>query len=811
MKINKKLPVLIALAACMGINIAWAQPHVYINPGHGGHSSDDRNVVVPGYASGDTAGFWESNSNLKKGFALMETLKKNGYTTSISRVANTDDDDLALSTIVTLCNNSGADVFFALHSNATGLGDDYRINYPMGLYRGYTGQPVVERSDSLAAILQPFLYANKSTVWTSNYAIYGDWSFYTSWGTQGLGVLRGNQAVAMLEEGSFHDYIPEALRLLSTDYCWVEGYNFFRAANAFFGIENSLGCGILTGRILDDRILRSGTYVMHDDDTREPVCGATVRLLDTNGNEVDRYVTDQDQNGIYLFKYVTPGTYTVEVTHEDHFTASQTVEVVFDEPTYLNFDLKRVRNTPPQVVSYSPVWSEGDDPQLCNVPIVLNFNWDMDVASTQAAFSITPAVEGSFTWEDTNYRMIFTPDDAYDTDTEYTVTLHKTAQHGGGTEMDEDFSFKFLTASRNHLNALVVWPGEDAPVHYKSVNVELRTDSLLRTLNLYTLFSVLDKDGNEVSVVKRSIKTNKTGDPYGYIRIPLSGSLNLGETYTLNVDRDVCDTSGIHLPSALSYQFTAVNAGDEKPTAQVAREIEGESWFSATVKHTNHAGTISASASSTALFGSNSLQIQYDFEYDDNVFDINSYSHTDSVVIFEKNDTLGVHVYGDLSCNDLYAYFEDGSYPTGEIILEERYLGKLDFSGWRYIEIPTGEFTQISNPTFAGFRIYGDKDNVIGQTGTLLFDDVIIKRGSNSAVNDVTLAGVAVGPSPASDYLVARADSYIQGVELYDMQGKLVTRNAANYINVTSIPDGFYVMKVYVNNLASTHKVIVRH
>ena len=86
-------------------------PHVYINPGHGGHESDDRNVVIYPFAAGDTSGYWESNSNLKKGFALRNCLHMKGYTTSISRVRNDESDDLALSTIVALSNQSGADIF----------------------------------------------------------------------------------------------------------------------------------------------------------------------------------------------------------------------------------------------------------------------------------------------------------------------------------------------------------------------------------------------------------------------------------------------------------------------------------------------------------------------------------------------------------------------------------------------------------------------------------------------------------------------------------------------------------------------------
>ena len=103
---------MMAILAVFAVNIATAQqPHVYINPGHGGYDSDDRNMVIYPFTQGDSAGSWESKSNLRKGLALQEILQKKGYRTSISRVTNTTADDLALSTIVALCNPSGADVF----------------------------------------------------------------------------------------------------------------------------------------------------------------------------------------------------------------------------------------------------------------------------------------------------------------------------------------------------------------------------------------------------------------------------------------------------------------------------------------------------------------------------------------------------------------------------------------------------------------------------------------------------------------------------------------------------------------------------
>ena len=146
-------PMMMVLLALLAVNVASGQPHVYINPGHGGYDSDDRNMVIYPFTQGDSAGSWESKSNLRKGLALREILQKKGYKTSISRVTNTTADDLALSTIVALCNQSGADVFYSIHSNATGTSSV--TNFPMVFYRGYTGSPQVANADVLAADLEP--------------------------------------------------------------------------------------------------------------------------------------------------------------------------------------------------------------------------------------------------------------------------------------------------------------------------------------------------------------------------------------------------------------------------------------------------------------------------------------------------------------------------------------------------------------------------------------------------------------------------------------------------------------------------------
>ena len=793
-----------ALMAVFAVSVANAQPHVYINPGHGGYDSDDRNMVIYPFSQGDSAGSWESKSNLRKGLALREILQNKGYKTSISRVTNTTADDLALSTIVALCNQSGADVFYSVHSNATGT--SARSNFPMVFYRGYTGSPQIANADVLAADLEPYLYASQNTVWTNNYQIWGDWSFRPEWGTQGYGVLRGNRAVANLSEGSFHDYIPEAYRLLSFYYCWMEGWNISLGADKYFGRLDNYDLGVVTGNIRDDRIKRlqecAQDFLIYGEDILMPIHDATVRLLDEQGNEVQRCKTDTLRNGIYLFKYVTPGTYTVEVSEPSHFTQTQTVTVNANEPTYQNFYLKRVRDTPPVVVDYSPVWHEGDPAVKCSEQIVLSFNWDMDSVTTCDAFTLEPAVEGTFRWEDSYYRLIFTPTDAFDVNTLYTLTLKRSAEHGGGTPMEQDFTMQFYTQPRNHLSELAVFPYEGAQVHYTKPTVELRVDSLLDTYNLFQKLRVLDSEGNELAWNKRSIKYNKRGDNYGFIRVPLTKDIEPGKDYQLILDADIADTAGIHLPAARVINFTGVNAGAAKPDMTMHEDFDHENYylglFLSQVRAESHF--------SSGLIG-NAIVIDYQFSSMDGETGLCynpdwGLEDDDWERPFVLGDKLGMHVWGDMSYNDLMVVFINYKPYSPSVAIP---VCKIDFHGWRYVEIDLRNLESGVDYYLKEITLKPGSE-LMGMTGTLKLDNII--RGKSSSINEVPIAGLKVKCD--GDYIVASADTYIQGVELLDLNGRMIKANGGNCINVSSVEPGIYLVRVYINGQTTSQKVVIK-
>ncbi|MBO4723269.1 MAG: N-acetylmuramoyl-L-alanine amidase [Muribaculaceae bacterium] len=867
----KKILFLIALIMVLAV-FATANrnymPHVYINPGHGGHTSDDRNVVIYPFAAGDTSGYWESNSNLKKGFALNNCLRAKGYTTSLSRVKNDQSDDLPLSTIVALCNSSGADIFYSIHSNATGV--PARRNHILALYRGPTGSPVVANSDVLALNLVQRLQVNQAAVWTSNYQIAGDFTFYPDWNNAGLGVLRGNNAVSMLSEGSFHDYIPETYRLMNDNYCWMEGWNFSLGADDYFGYS-FFDKGCVAGNIRDNRMPRViNDFIMFGDDNREPVCNATVILLDMDDNPLDTCYTDDLYNGIYAFKMLDPGNYKIRVEQEHYFSQTKQVTIQANHSSYCNFDLARVRETPPEVINYSPVWNEGDAPLKANTPVVFEFNWDMNTQVTENAFHIEPAVEGHFRWEDSNYRMVFEPNDAYDINTLYTVTLDTTAEHGGGMKLQEPFTLQFKTTYRKYLEVIDIFPHEGDPVHYKAATIELRTDSMLNNSYYYDKILLTDKDGNLLTYNRRSTKTGKNTDPFGFIRIPVASTMVPGEEYTLTILSEMSDTAGIHLPETIVHKFTAVDAGEEKPDATLIEGFEDASTFLMVTATSNGAENTQLSNSTDKLFGSKSLQIKYPCSPQGGQYEFTSAAISEATIAGDEE--LSLHIFGDMSTVDINIQLSSTDNSDHQIID----FGKIDFHGWRYI---TGrgnlkrdktykiESIFIGNNPEAPIKIssatikldnllksqksglYGDVngDGVITAADITELYNFLLNNDSSHIVNgdlngdgeitaaDITAvysillgndsaspaiqpvpetttkSSVKVGPVPSSDYIIASASGYIQGVELYDMNGNLVARNGGNYMNAGSMRDGHYILKVYTATEVSSHHVAVKH
>ena len=316
MKVKKLL--LATTVALLSLSASAANPEdvrIYINPGHGSYTGSDRpmSTIKHGNQTStnvgtDTAGFFESNTNLQKGFGLLEKLKEYGipYNSSI-QANNAKQTNLRmshvkcgtsrnLSDIAAEAESWNADYFISIHSNAT-TGDHNvptHYNHCLYLYRGYDGNPKVSGSDKMATASWPHALSNKHMNWNwlseptkprdvnkndyvqgqnyypigkydadgNPYWIKGDLDFmYEADLKDGVvstygyyGVLAHN-VPGFLVEGYDHTYQPAMHRAMNDDVCRHEGEMYARGINDYFGWGKKDSYGKIYGVVRDHSVV----------------------------------------------------------------------------------------------------------------------------------------------------------------------------------------------------------------------------------------------------------------------------------------------------------------------------------------------------------------------------------------------------------------------------------------------------------------------------------------------------------------------------------------------------------------------------
>lgn len=380
-----------ALAIALGAGAVSNVYKIYINPGHGGHDSDDRPTDLPaelGFTGSDR--FYESDGTLTRGKYLNEFLQGLGYSTKMSRTTNYSSDDLALSTIAAQSNSFGGH-FISLHSN----GANASANYVIAEYSGTRTSNSTERvagsqKFALAAAQQQDVNRLTDVTYSTPRAI-NDYSF-NGWS---LGVLASNTQVGYLVETWFHDYRPEALRMKGDVYNRFTAWQLARAYLEFPIVSPSAIKGCIIG---DIRNTSKGcgytSYVSRNRDSYLAVNGATVELLNSSGTVVQTMTTDNWHNGVYGFFDLTAGTYTIRVSKAGYQTQTATVTVSNGNSTLKKFNLSEGVNeginTSTPSLNHGTVYVGSEDKRTVNVTTT-GITGSISVACTGEGFSVTPA------------------------------------------------------------------------------------------------------------------------------------------------------------------------------------------------------------------------------------------------------------------------------------------------------------------------------------------------------------------------------------------------------------------------------------
>ncbi len=775
---------------------------IHINPGHGGWDSDDRGIPTPLYPNvGPNLGFWESQSNLDKGLQLREMLETLGVSVQMSRTQNRTEDDLPLSTIVRMANEFQADFMLSIHSNA-GSGT---ANYVLQLYAGKdlndthiypTPVPRSEEGRAISTEIAKNLIKNELTHWTSaSYNVSGDKTYarmYMGW-SDGYGVLRGLTVPGVISEGSMHDYIPENYRLMNMEYKWLEAWNFKKAFCTYFK-NAEIPTGNLAGWVKDSRnLILDGTYKKYGKDMLLPINGAVVTIEETG----EIYTVDNQRNGVYVFKDLNPGNYTVKVEADGYYSQETEIIVKNNEISYLNFELNKVRNTPPQVISFFPNVPETETVEA-STDIVLEFNWDMDEESTIAAFSINPEVEGEFTFEDSQYRLRFTPFFPLEKSTLYTVKLNKSAKHPDNLNMEEDFTFQFTTKNRNRLVLLEGYPSEGNTGVYAGKPLFMYIfDKKLDSSNARDEINVYDSNGEILDRVTRSVKINKIGDSYGDFYFELSNPLIAGNSYTVEIGSNLKDETGVKFVESRQIHFTASDVLVSDKT--VIDDFEASDKY--TFKSDESEGVSSASMIrniSQKLFGASAYKITAKFS---NQEAFASFDSEEPLATTESSKVFGLHVYGDMSGNELQLQFRLGA--------DVRFLKlcELNFMGWEFFE---AEFAADDAYQLTGFRIVR-KESILSAGTDIYVDDLLQYDNLISGLKEDQLAETAyIFPNPVSEIVFVKLNEAETPVlKLFSINGSLLKWVKGNQIAVREFPPGTYILKVATKNSVFSKTVII--
>lgn len=395
-------------ALCCGgmnaINKNADQIRIYIDPGHGSWGANDRPMVTVGHptyttADPDTCGFYESNTNLRKCFALLEGLHNAGV--PFDRTKNQNNPNPArLGAALDLSNNivmshvkvgpypytvegegpyyrelseireeveaNNFDLFVSIHSNAASEGSS--VNYPLFLYRGYDDNDLNPGSRELCEHVWPYAYGNQHQTWSyysmTNSNVRGDISFhngdYAERDVCGT-IYKGYYGVLLhgtpgfLVEGYFHTYQPSRHRALNFDVCRHEGNLYARGIIDYMGWKAQTN-GDVYGIVRDQHekfVHALYKPAARTNDVYKPLNGVIVNLM-KDGKVVARDTTDNEYNGAFLFRDVQPGEYTVVYSAEGYKAAAEEYTKAFtvkaNETTYLTTFLEAEGYVPPAIV-----------------------------------------------------------------------------------------------------------------------------------------------------------------------------------------------------------------------------------------------------------------------------------------------------------------------------------------------------------------------------------------------------------------------------------------------------------------------------
>jgi hypothetical protein len=440
---------------------------------------------------------------------------------------------------------------------------------------------------------------------------------------------------------------------------------------------------------------------------------------------------------------------------------------------------------------------------LASSIIRFKFNWDVDIESAKSAFSITPAVAGQFVFKESNFVMEFVPNMPLDTTTVYTVKLAKTLKHYDGLNMVEDFIFSFKTMNRNKLSVLASYPlAGETNIDFKVPTFTVVFDKKLQTGELSNGVQVYDKQGKALTKNLRSVRNNLAPEPLGSTSFTLAQDLVPGQQYVLKLAKGIKDVDGVYLTDTLNFPFIATDERVVDKKVVETYETSGKYMYEPTLSVNVASATVTTS-SATKLFGNYSNNMKFSFSSD--VGGSVVYKVTNPEVEATNDSTIGLHIFGDLSGNEMYLLF------ASESDMKEIRVDSIHYGGWKFVEIVLAGLKPDTSYKFTGYKVV-QRDAPLSKIGNIFIDNMLLYGAPVTSVSSEKVSRVSVYPNPASEIIQVKKDAnqVVESMELYSLQGRLIKKSQQHFMILTGVPEGTYVIKLKLNDGVITKPVIIK-
>jgi hypothetical protein len=329
--------------------------------------------------------------------------------------------------------------------------------------------------------------------------------------------------------------------------------------------------------------------------------------------------------------------------------------------------------------------------------VSVQFNTSMDIFSTDSAFSLSPSVDGTITWNSDNTVLTFKPKSGFAFNTAYTLTVETTAKSIGLKHSLNGFPYtaQFTTNPVDTVGPKIVrsYPLNNAADVPLKPFIVLRMDDSVQTTSLSTTLKLYDPDNKTVSL--SGAKNESVNDS---ALITFSPTLKPNQTYMLKLFPGVKDAYGNLSIDTTFIQFsTQVQSVVAEGTLIDQFESDSGNWVSPKLSaYSSHIDTSLTSfviSSNRKYTGISSGTLTYAF---------NAVSGSDAAlelslpISVEGSSTVGMMVFGDTSKNVIQFQFS----PNNQIVNSDT----VDWLGWKYLSVNLNLLTGV-NKQLTAIRI----------------------------------------------------------------------------------------------------------